>query len=70
MGEVYAIGDASTVGIVLSWLLNQLLTPRGRFGQIETSVVAHLLSLVDECDKNKDGKIDFDEWEAMGQYHF
>lgn len=70
VGEVYAIGDASTVGIVLSWLLNQLLILRARFGQIETSVVAHLLGLVDECDKNKDGKIDFDEWETMGQYHF
>ncbi|KAJ3484594.1 hypothetical protein NLI96_g5534 [Meripilus lineatus] len=65
VGEVYAIGDASTVGIVLSWLLNQLLILRARFGQIETSVVAHLLGLVDECDKNKDGKIDFDEWETM-----
>ncbi|KAL4246040.1 NADH dehydrogenase family protein [Abortiporus biennis] len=43
-GEVYAIGDSST---------------------IETSVVAHLLDLVDEADKNKDGKIDFDEWTVM-----
>ena len=45
LGEVYAIGDAST---------------------IETSVVSYLLDLVDEADKNKDGKIDFDEWEIMG----
>ncbi|KAI0707884.1 nucleotide-binding domain-containing protein [Earliella scabrosa] len=44
LGEVYAIGDAST---------------------IETSVVSYLLDLVDEADKNKDGKIDFDEWEIM-----
>ena len=29
--------------------------------------MAHLLELVDECDKNKDGKIDFDEWESMGE---
>ncbi|EMD38098.1 hypothetical protein CERSUDRAFT_113234 [Gelatoporia subvermispora B] len=43
-GEVYAIGDAST---------------------IETSVVSYLLELVDEADKNKDGKIDFDEWQVM-----
>ncbi|OBZ65801.1 External alternative NAD(P)H-ubiquinone oxidoreductase B1, mitochondrial [Grifola frondosa] len=43
-GEVYAIGDAST---------------------IETSVVSYLLDLVDESDKNKDGKIDFDEWRVM-----
>ncbi|THH28918.1 hypothetical protein EUX98_g5271 [Antrodiella citrinella] len=44
VGEVYAIGDAST---------------------IETSVVSHLLELVDESDKNGDGKIDFDEWQIM-----
>ncbi|KAJ8483076.1 hypothetical protein ONZ51_g4945 [Trametes cubensis] len=44
LGEVYAIGDAST---------------------IETSVVPYLLELVDEADKNKDGKIDFEEWEIM-----
>ncbi|KAI0345429.1 nucleotide-binding domain-containing protein [Trametopsis cervina] len=43
-GEVYAIGDAST---------------------IETSIVSHLLELVDESDKNKDGRIDFDEWQDM-----
>jgi hypothetical protein len=35
--------------------------------QIETSVVSHLLELVGEEDRNKDGKIDFDEWEAMGK---
>ncbi|KAF9812931.1 hypothetical protein IEO21_05886 [Rhodonia placenta] len=44
VGEVYAIGDAST---------------------IETSVVSYLLELVDEADKNKDGKIDYDEWRVM-----
>ncbi len=47
LGEVYAIGDAST---------------------IETSVVSHLLDLVDEVDKNNDGKIDFDEWKIMGGF--
>ncbi|KAI9069987.1 nucleotide-binding domain-containing protein [Trametes sanguinea] len=46
LGEVYAIGDAST---------------------IETSVVPYLLELVDEADKNKDGKIDYEEWEIMVQ---
>ncbi|OSD08371.1 nucleotide-binding domain-containing protein [Trametes coccinea BRFM310] len=46
LGEVYAIGDAST---------------------IETSVVPYLLELVDEADKNKDGKIDYEEWEVMVQ---
>lgn len=28
-------------------------------------MVSHLLDLVDEADRNKDGKIDFDEWETM-----
>jgi Ca2+-binding EF-hand superfamily protein len=28
--------------------------------------VSHLLELVDEADKNKDGKIDFDEFNFMG----
>lgn len=33
--------------------------------------MSHLLELVDEADKNKDGKIDFDEWQIMGAYsHF
>lgn len=36
--------------------------------QIETSVVSYLLELVDEADKNRDGKIDFDEWEIMGMF--
>lgn len=36
--------------------------------QIETSVVPYLLELVDEADKNKDGKIDYDEWEVMGTF--
>ena len=30
------------------------------------TVVPYLLELVDEADKNKDGKIDFEEWEIMG----
>jgi hypothetical protein len=30
--------------------------------------VSHLLDLVDLADKNKDGKIDFQEWEFMGEY--
>lgn len=31
-------------------------------------MVSHLLELVDEADKNKDGRIDYDEWEVMGMY--
>jgi hypothetical protein len=34
--------------------------------QIETSLVSHLLELVDEADKDKNGKIDFDEFDFMG----
>jgi hypothetical protein len=30
-------------------------------------VVSHLLELVEEADRNKDGKIDFSEWEIMGK---
>ncbi|KAG5350439.1 hypothetical protein C0989_011053 [Termitomyces sp. Mn162] len=44
LGEVYCIGDSST---------------------IETSVVSHFMELVDEADKDKNGKIDFDEWKFM-----
>ncbi|GLB34744.1 putative pyridine nucleotide-disulphide oxidoreductase [Lyophyllum shimeji] len=44
LGEVYAIGDCST---------------------IETSLVEHFMELVNEADKNKDGKIDFEEWKFM-----
>ena len=28
--------------------------------------MSHLLELVDESDKNNDGKIDFEEWTYMG----
>ena len=37
----------------------------GDASTIETSIVSHLLELVDEADKNKDGRIDYDEWEVM-----
>jgi hypothetical protein len=68
LGEVYAIGDASTVRILLGFLyLNgALILPH----QIETSIVSHLLELVDESDKNKDGKIDYEEWSYMGESLF
>jgi hypothetical protein len=35
--------------------------------QIETSLLNHFLNLVDESDKNKNGKIEFGEWEDMGE---
>ncbi|KAF6763981.1 mitochondrial NADH dehydrogenase, partial [Ephemerocybe angulata] len=37
----------------------------GDCATIETSVIAHFTELVDECDKDKNGKIDFGEWEDM-----
>ncbi|KAI0312376.1 nucleotide-binding domain-containing protein, partial [Amylostereum chailletii] len=37
----------------------------GDAATIETSVVDHLLELVEEADRNKDGRIDFDEWQIM-----
>ncbi|KAK7467389.1 hypothetical protein VKT23_004445 [Stygiomarasmius scandens] len=37
----------------------------GDCATIETSVVSHFMELVNEADKNKDGKIDFGEWEYM-----
>ncbi|KIM22237.1 hypothetical protein M408DRAFT_28872 [Serendipita vermifera MAFF 305830] len=37
----------------------------GDAATIETSVVVHILELVDAADKNKDGKIDYNEWQHM-----
>ncbi|KAH9079607.1 mitochondrial NADH dehydrogenase [Lactarius deliciosus] len=37
----------------------------GDCATIETSIVSHLLELVEEADRNRDGKIDFEEWEIM-----
>ncbi|KJA27081.1 hypothetical protein HYPSUDRAFT_63340 [Hypholoma sublateritium FD-334 SS-4] len=37
----------------------------GDCATIETSLLGHFLSLVEEADKNKDGKIDMGEWEYM-----
>ncbi|EKM82475.1 NDI, mitochondrial NADH dehydrogenase, catalyzes the oxidation of cytosolic [Agaricus bisporus var. burnettii JB137-S8] len=39
----------------------------GDCATIETSAVDHFMELVEECDKNKDGKIDFEEFEDMVQ---
>jgi len=35
--------------------------------KVETSVVSHFMDLVDEADKDKDGKLDFEEWQFMGK---
>ncbi|KAF8077742.1 hypothetical protein FPV67DRAFT_1662541 [Lyophyllum atratum] len=39
----------------------------GDAATIETSVVSHFMELVEEADKDKDGMIDFKEWEFMVQ---
>ena len=42
----------------------------GDASTIETDLVPHLLDLVEAADKNKDGKIDFNEWQVMGMLAF
>ncbi|KAG5643234.1 hypothetical protein DXG03_001318 [Asterophora parasitica] len=37
----------------------------GDSATVETSVVSHFMDLVEEADKDKNGKIDFEEWEFM-----
>ncbi|KAG6837258.1 hypothetical protein H0H93_012263 [Arthromyces matolae] len=37
----------------------------GDSATVETSVVSHFMDLVDEADKDKNGKIDFEEWKFM-----
>ncbi|KAF4576647.1 hypothetical protein EYR36_000755 [Pleurotus pulmonarius] len=37
----------------------------GDCATIETSIVSHIMELVDEADQDKNGKIDFGEWEIM-----
>lgn len=62
-GTIYAIGDCATVRLLL---LSSLQLSSDLILQIETSAVDHFMELVEECDKNKDGKIDFEEFEDMG----
>ncbi|KAF9014039.1 pyridine nucleotide-disulfide oxidoreductase-domain-containing protein [Cyathus striatus] len=37
----------------------------GDCATIETSIVSHFMELVDEADQDKNGKIEFEEWEVM-----
>ena len=37
--------------------------------KIETSLLSHFLDLVEESDEDKNGKIDFGEWEVMGKFN-
>lgn len=62
-GEVYAVGDCATVRLV-AYGDNFMLIHSPK---LETSIVSHFLELVDEADKDKNGKIDMDEWEFMGK---
>lgn len=36
--------------------------------QIETSLVSHFMDLVEAADKDKNGRIDYEEWEDMGKF--
>ena len=62
LGDVYAIGDCATVSMVTSGGDESSFIQK-----IETSIVSHLLELVEEADRNQDGKIDFEEWKIMGE---
>ena len=62
LGDIYAIGDCATVSIATSGGVANSFVQK-----IETSIVSHLLELVEEADVNRDGKIDFEEWEIMGE---
>ena len=64
VGEVYAVGDASTVIQLVSSDRNSMLKIVSILAR-NFHHPAHLLDLVDEADKNKDGKINFDEWKIM-----
>lgn len=66
LGEVYAIGDCATVRVTLLFQEHEITLEK----QIETSVVSHFMELVDEADQDKNGKIDFGEWEFMGRSAF
>ena len=57
------------LGIVLQCVLSPgaIASTRSMLPQIETSIVSHFMDLVDVADKDKNGKIDFDEWEIMGR---
>ena len=35
--------------------------------QIETSIISHFMEFVEAADRDKNGKIDFEEWELMGK---
>ncbi|SJL00799.1 related to NADH dehydrogenase (ubiquinone), 64 kD subunit, mitochondrial [Armillaria ostoyae] len=37
----------------------------GDCATIETSIISHFMELVDDADRDKNGKIDFEEWEIM-----
>lgn len=66
LGDIYAIGDASTVCIMsCRYFLYMLIIIFDT--QLETNLVSHLLELVEDADRDKNGRIDFDEWKLMGK---
>ena len=50
------------------FLVSKKLCADYDFEKIETSLLDHFLELVEESDEDKNGKIDFGEWEVMGKF--
>lgn len=68
VGQVYAVGDCATVCARLSRAVCDVEADRS-FLQIETNLVGYFMDLVEGADKDKDGKISYDEWQHMGESH-
>lgn len=64
LGTVYAIGDAS---VVSSSVIDQRYKINHIIPKMESNIVSHLLELVDAADRNRDGRIDIEEWKIMGK---
>ena len=65
LGTVYAIGDASVVSV--SVIDQRYRNINHIIPKIESNIVSHLLELVDAEDRNRDGRIDIEEWKIMGK---
>lgn len=65
LGTVYAIGDASVVSV--SVIDQRYRNINHIIPKMESNIVSHLLELVDAADRNRDGRIDIEEWKIMGK---
>ena len=64
LGTVYAIWDASVVSVSV---IDQRYKINHIIPKMESNIVSHLLELVDAADRNRDGRIDIEEWKIMGK---